>query len=133
MKYICELLKDLPHFPAGTMFTALEQYSHWNKRLEYQLEFKDPKLQSRAACCDCFLTTETINDPEWVRKEIDPASITDLSCPKCGGHSYVLETEEEPYKYSDGIRYFQRALYGRCLCGEKVKIFTYCYRKEYAR
>ena len=83
MKYKLTLLKDLPRYPAGTVFSYEEGY--------YRGCGGSGLVYNRFCCVyggtpqyPLCIPEEIINNPEWIKKEIDFTGCIDIKCPVCG-------------------------------------------------
>ena len=129
MRYNLILLKDTPEWPAGTVFkqngTVMHGWAFWETEGPYY-DIAVPDGRGRYVCKNpskypygCFL-----DDPSWVRREIDENYITDLKCPVCGSTQgmmfetswYVRNMDSDDYgvQYSVGIE---------CVCGHKRVLY----------
>lgn len=120
MYYILTLLKDLPKYPKGTKFDLSERVrlcgynSDVIKRKDYFMRIYIPNgvdnKQIRALEREnedyeyierLLIPLEVINNPEWVKKEVNRARYTDIKCPKCGTTKCLIHV----IPYEVGNRY----------------------------
>lgn len=86
MFYKLTLLKDLPGIPAGTQFSYRHGYYHIEQKHFSKLRFQDRMcIYGSDKMSMLFpLPEEIIDDPEWIKKEVDHDKLVDLACPVCG-------------------------------------------------
>lgn len=108
MDYNCTLLKELPDYPVGTTFKVRVKD---NKTIILN-SFKD-QLNKRAV----YIAESVINNPDWVKKELDETCLTELKCKSCGSAKMLLEARHAPYKYDDGVYFYRMKVIGICTCG----------------
>jgi len=83
MRYQFTLLKDLPEYPAGTVFGCYGisyRFDERCKRGPYYEVYGPSK-------CDGIRLEEVggvFDNPEWYKREPDFKSLLDLECPVCG-------------------------------------------------
>lgn len=129
MKYNLILLKDTPDWSAGTVFKQNGTVAHgWSICEAKGGPFYDIAVpEGKGYVCEdpakypygCFL-----DDPSWVRREIDENRIHNLKCPACGSTQgmlfatswYVCDMDRDDYgvQYSVGIE---------CVCGHKRVLY----------
>ena len=82
MRYKLTLLKDLPNFPKGTVF----KYSVGKKMLlsSFRKQQFLGLYDSDRLTWPPIIPENIINDPEWIKKEVDYDSLIDLKCNVCG-------------------------------------------------
>lgn len=93
MNYKLTLLKDLPNYPAGTQFyyRLTHAYSFFRDEL-IGMESYMGLTNNKYLNAGTLIPEEIIDNPEWVKKEIDYSTSLDLKCPICGetrGHIKV--------------------------------------------
>lgn len=85
MNYKLTLLKDLPDYPAGTQFRYSRSYRHSTDcedlygPIEFMGLLTDKHMYNRM-----LIPENIIDDPEWIRKDVDHTKSIDLKCPVCG-------------------------------------------------
>lgn len=86
MFYKLTLLKDLPGYPAGTQFSFRHgRYQYVTEHgLETNINAKMGLYGSNKMKSLFPIPEEIIDDPEWIKIEVDYSKIIDLACPECG-------------------------------------------------
>jgi len=116
MQYKFTLLKDLSNYPAGTVFR------YFKGKSQLLGSFKELELMGidRLASPLC-IPQEVIDNPSWIKKEIDFDSLVDLKCPVCGEtrgevsvHLYRRGNPDEGYSNCADV-YFEYA------CGHEIR------------
>ena len=106
MFYKLTLLKDLPKYPAGTQFSYRFGQWHYERNDIHEVDvntFGKMGLYGSDKMSSLFpIPEEIIDDPEWIRKEVDYSKIVDLACPVCG-ESRVDMSVDYPLIKSQGI------------------------------
>ena len=127
MKYRCTLLKDLPEYPAGTTFTAekvLFDTHSKSTQFTYLCTFQGETHGN-------FVFSDTLlNNPIWVRKEIDESCLTELKCDACGGTKMAVVLLEIPHtkdRAEDNnsvLVHHRKKLVGTCICGHENELVS---------
>lgn len=89
MYYTFTLLKDIPQYPAGTVF----QCEGINYPPNRKLEHKTPHykmIDPRKKCIVSIPVGSVLDDPEWFKKEVDYTKLFDFKCPICGETKGIL-------------------------------------------
>ncbi len=119
MRYKLTLLKDLPDYPAGTVF------KYRNGLINCLGSFKKEEFMGVAGSDSltgglCF-PRKILDDPTWIKKEIDYDSLKDLKCPICGEtrgemsvHSFRYGNSYDGYGYASDV-FFEYA------CGHETR------------
>ena len=116
MTYNCILLKELPNYNVGTEFKIKE--FEWCNRIEYYCEFPEDVAAGRGMSYPNYrISRKVIDNPKWVKKEIDEDCLTELKCKKCGSTKMLLEAIHAPYDYDDGVYFYRMKVIGKCTCG----------------
>lgn len=103
MYYKYTLLKDLPEAKAGTSWTFDEPPEELKK--EYRNKLDDETINLRAENQSFSLSTKTLKNPEWFKKELAEDSLVEIKCPICGEtHGRVYATKEYKYVWDDDAR-----------------------------
>lgn len=119
MTYKCILLKDLPDFDAGTEFYIKKLDSRDD---EYYCKFPNENSYLKY---NYQIPKEVIDNPIWVKKELDENCLTELKC-SCGNTNLFIEPREEPSEWDDDIRYFYMSIYSICpKCGRENHIIKF--------
>lgn len=131
MRYRLILLKDLPEYPAGTIFKLYELRERRGHSTKPGLVYDVGILRGDEYVTRTF-EQDFIDNPTWFRKEIDPDLLCDLKCPKCGrtqgnffsGGYYERDMDCDDYglQYSVGFE---------CLCGFKRILYGTHYGNQF--
>ena len=108
MIYKCTLLKELPDYPIGTVFKAKQGH-------DFGVDYYE--------CYNYNALRNLVDNPTWVKKEIDFDSCKDLKCPECGGTRGIITgiAYKTGDKY-DGYR-CTADVYFECICGHKRQLW----------
>lgn len=118
MRYKLTLLKDLPDYPAGTVF----YYTDDRRKVWDAFERMKFIGTSRDHMTTAFpFNPELIDNPVWIRKEPDVQELLDLRCPICGEtrgrlavNAYRIGDSEDGYRNKADV-YFEY------MCGHDTK------------
>ena len=116
MQYKYTLLKDFLTYPAGTIFIVrgVEENKYYDTWL-LQDDGCIIKLNYKLFPINSFL-----DNPEWVKKELDEDNLIDLKCPKCGAtKGDFFNTKYYNSHYNDDDYGIQFAIGIECICGYK--------------
>lgn len=125
MIYALTLLKDLPEYPAGTIFKlyGMRMPDGLRKKPFYEVGVPN-KYWPGHMDVKYYSVGSFIDDPKWFKKEIDTDYLVDLKCPKCG------KTEGNFFSTSYYGRHFDSNDYGvqfsvgfECVCGHKRVLY----------
>lgn len=125
MYYKYTLLKDLPEAKAGTSWTFDEPPEELKK--EYRDKLDDETINLRAGDHPSFpLSTKTLKNPEWFKKELDEELLTEIKCPVCGEtRGRIYATKEYKYVWADDVREDVFTVWFEFACGHKLeKLYT---------
>lgn len=125
MQYRYTLLKDLPEYPKGTVFTVYGTVDYYGctKGPFYEVGIQDeiyPDLMNLLY----FEVGGFFDDPTWFRKELDANALTDMTCPKCGSTNGFLFHESYHQSDEDRDDYGTQFAVGiECTCGHKRVLY----------
>lgn len=125
MYYKYTLLKDLPEAKAGTSWTFDEPPEELKK--EYRDKLDDETINLRAGDHPSFpLSTKTLKNPEWFKKELDEELLAEIKCPVCGEtRGRIYATKEYKYVWADDVREDVFTGWFEFACGHKLeKLYT---------
>lgn len=128
MRYILTLLKDLPDYPAGTQFKYSYGYDrgtinrgHLMDPQPYMGLINDDNLYNVM-----LIPKKIIDNPEWVKKEIDYSKSMDLRCPVCGEtRGNIIVCGRTCGSKSDGY-YNDANVYFEYDCGHELRQLYSC-------
>lgn len=124
MLYNCTVLKDLPECPAGTRFKM--QPFRWNVKDNFTYTYQFPG-DKEASSQNARISRSVVDNPTWVRKEIDESCLTELKCEACGGTRMLLNVVPAPVprRYRHDTYYYRDRLVGECPCGHTNEIVEF--------
>lgn len=116
MYYKLTLLKDLPKYPAGTVF------SYWKGQMigicnsivtgRFMCKYGKKHMKS-----DMPISEDLIYDSKWIRMEVDRTKLINIACPRCGDtHFDILKHAYKVGNPYDGYHY-EADVYLECPCG----------------
>ena len=75
---------------------------------------------------DYDIPHHVINNPKWVRKELDENCLDEIKCKECGNTKLLLQALDTNHDYDSGVYYYRMKLVGVCPCGceNEFLIFT---------
>lgn len=116
------LLKDLPEYPAGTVFKEVSEPYSSNGTIitRYNISKDGYRIASYLEGEKTWLT-----DPQWIKREVDESQYGDYSCPKCGKSKWHTDTiiGYNNDNNSDGYGYYF-AVFGECVCGFRRRLVS---------
>ena len=114
MKYKCTLLKELPDYSIGTTFDFFSN--------EINSVYSGDLFIGDLLCL--------VDKPNWIKKEVDYACLTEIKCEKCGNTKLYLHLVDGGSKYDCDVTTYFTDLYGECPCGNDNFIFKIPTRKK---
>lgn len=137
MRYNLTLKKDLPDFPAGTVFKLYKivtkeerDGSFGNFVTRRYNQIGTPNCHGGYDIIERPVG-DFVDDPSWFEKTVDNKFLSDLKCPKCGetkGNFFSTKcycSDMDSYKY--GVQY---SVGFECLCGHKRILYGTEYGNE---
>lgn len=123
MRYNCTLLKDIPEYPAGTTFTAEKIFLVYEWR--YLCKFPGDAYKKQV------FSNSIIDNPVWVRKEVDEACLTELKCSGCGSTKMELVLRPAPRRQEGRCLVYCKKLVGVCPCGCENELIEFDTHSEF--
>lgn len=124
MMYKLTLLKDLPNYPAGTVFKSnLKPRTNIHNARVYEV-IVPYRGNTNDLIIESWSVGGIIDDPDCFKKEIDSDELVDLRCPKCGGTQgdfFSTDYYRNDMGYDDyGVQF---SVGFECLCGHKRVLY----------
>lgn len=129
MRYNLILKKDLPNFPAGTVFKNYgikpKMQPSWDGKFEKKW-YNEIGYPDEDGEYDVFEREvgDFFDDEKWFDKKLDYDYLFDLKCPRCGETKGAFFSTK--YYCRDMDRYDYGVQYGvgfECLCGHKRVLY----------
>lgn len=115
MFYKLTLLKDLPEYKAGTIF------SYWKGRMygwcNSMVIERFMGKYGKSLLHGMRISEKLLHKPEWIKMEVDFSKLTDIACPKCGGTHFDIFKYAYQKRNSEGGYDAVAEVYLECPCG----------------
>jgi hypothetical protein len=111
MHYKCTLHKDLPDYPAGTVFFWRQEDN--NKVLVWQHGGRETYHHP---------LREILSHKDWYSQEVDRNSLTAMACEKCGETHVLISLKRAKDRRDGDVEMYFHAIMCECPCGHKYSL-----------